>query len=529
MIPIRKALLSVTDKTGLVELAKALIKSNPDITLIASGGTAKTLDEAGIMTTPISQYTCFPECFGGRVKTLHPTIAGGILQRRGIDDGRAEELGIAPIDMVVCNLYAFEKYTDRPFEELIEHMDIGGSTLIRAACKNYLSVACVTDPTDYRALIDELLANKGALSLETRKNLAAKAINTSADYEARLAENFTLHLTEEKTHRPKFSNGKKLRYGENPDQMASLFTNGKGLAAGKVLSGKELSYNNYEDGTVAYLAAQELIPYGIGAAVVKHGSLTGFATGKTCLQAFSRAWQGDSKSAFGSVIALNSFAQTDLIEQLATTFIEVLIAPKFADEIVSWAAKNKPNLRLIETENGQKPEILYKSVSGGVLIQTPKQSFFPFPLEQMLEKQIVTKKKAIGSMKGLFAFGVIAVNFAKSNAIAIVREYEPEFYQLIGMGAGQPNRIDSLMRLAIPKALENLRNEGAENPKEKLGSCLLCSDGFFPFDDSIKAAAEEGIRFIAQPGGSIRDDEIIKAADESGLCMLNTCSRYFSH
>ncbi|NGX57516.1 MAG: Bifunctional purine biosynthesis protein PurH [Chlamydiae bacterium] len=542
MKKVSTVLMSVTDKTGLVEFATQLKTVNPDLTIIASGGTAKTLKEARIDTLSISDYTNYPECFGGRVKTLHPMIAGGILFRRGLHDDEAKKLGIKPIDMVVCNLYDFEAAIGEGLEidKLIEYLDIGGSTLIRAAVKNYTGVVVVVDPHDYPTIIDEMEVD-GSVCLETRENLAVKAINLSADYEALLAEDFTERLKDEKTCRPLLVQGEKLRYGENPDQEAWVykFHDQQGIAQADVLSGKKLSYNNYEDATIAYNAAQNLCnltPFP-GIAIIKHGGICGYATGTNLPRAFQLAWEGDIKSAFGSVIAINNPVTIELVPELEKKFIEVIIAPSFSDEFIEWAKETTPNLRLLRVPNGHKGKLIYKNISGGMLIQTNKDNFYPSGEDMFVHKMgnygVVTKQKPPSSQHGLFQFAVTAVNFAKSNTIAIAREVKPNEYQLIGIGAGQPNRVDCLQLLAIPRAIENLKreNQGKENydPREDLSKCVLASDGFFPFDDSIRYAAEMGLKYCIQPGGSKRDQTVIDAADECGICMIFTGIRNFSH
>ncbi len=551
-IPIQTALFSVTDKTGLRELAQNLLKLNPRIKIIASGGTAKTLADHGIPYTPLHKYTNFPACFGDRVKTLHPRIMGGILFRRNLDEKESKQLDIPSIDLVVCNLYDFKgalKKQPRPnMDELIESMDIGGSTLIRSASKNYAAVAVVVDSKDYPTLLHELTENKGALSLKTRQRLAAKAMKVSADYEATLAKEFVKLGEDQETHNLQLAQGKKLRYGENPSQQGWVyqFEGQTGIAHAEMLSGKELSFNNYEDGTLAYYAAQELNMIGAhpGVAIVKHGSLCAYATGKTSTRAFEKAWECDAKSAFGSVIAFNAKVSSDLIPVLKDKFVEVIVAPEFDHQFIEWSKSSKPNLRLLKTSFEPSEDLIYKSISGGMLVQTKKDRKFHPPLDSLFQPcsssassktklGVVTKQQPQTNQKKLWDFAISAVQFAKSNTIAIVREYEPGFYQLLGMGVGQPNRIDSLQRLALPKAIENLRQEHHDDPHydpiKDLKHCILASDGFFPFDDSIRYAASQGIQSVIQPGGGMRDQEIINAADELNMCMIFTGERYFYH
>lgn len=545
LLPIRRVLISVTDKSGLKELVKGLKDHTQDLEIIASGGTAAALKENNIPFTPLNEYTGFPECFDGRVKTLHPRVAGGILMRRGKDDAEADQLKIDPIDLVICNLYDFQKASlkaDLNTSQLMESMDIGGSTLIRSACKNYGNVAVIVDPKDYPFFIHELKLNNGCISLPTREKLAVKGINASADYEALLAKVLTKRITKEDTDRPLLSRGRKLPYGENPDQEAWVyeFDDQEGLAKAEVLCDKQLSYNNYEDATVAYHAAQELLNLNAsyGVAIIKHGSLCAYATGHSLSEAFEMAWEGDSKSAYGSVIAITSPITDELREEIKNKFVEVLIAPDFDPSFVEWANEHKKRLRLVKVGNHLKSPFSYKNISGGMLVQTRKDALIPDSFEEFFTHQdpklgVVTKESPAKDFYPLFAFGISAVNYAKSNAVAIVRESKPGCYQLIAMGAGQPNRVDSLERLAIPKAIENLQHEHgfdpSYNPKTDLAKCVIASDGFFPFDDSIKFASSAGIKYCVQPGGSKRDHEVIESADKAGMCMVMTGSRYFFH
>lgn len=548
LIPIKTVLISVTDKTALIPFVDGLKKINPSIKMIASGGTFAALQEAGLSPQELSEYTGFPECFNGRVKTLHPKIAGGILFRRGVDDQEAKTLEIDPIDMVVCNLYDFSgaaKNADLEIEKLIEKLDIGGSTLIRSSCKNHVSVAVVVEPQEYSKILEEMQEHQGALSLATRKKLAAKALQKSAEYETTIAKELSRKLIGDEIHYLFLSDGKQLRYGENPDQKAwaYAFKDQKGIVQAEILAGKEVSYNNFEDATVAYNASGNFFEVAAqpNVVIVKHGSFCGAAIAPTLEKAFELAWEGDSKSAFGSVIALHGKVTQDLIPYLTKRFIEVLIAEDFSDEIIAWSQKNKPNLRLLKVPSGQKPDLLYKSVSGGMLVQTPKPSLLPDNWDQLLQTiqtdqgkpiGLVTKQSLGNINKNLFAFAVAAVHYAKSNTVAIVREKEPGEFQILALGVGQPNRVDTLQRLAIPKAIEMLQNENAADPlynyQKDLEKCVLASDGFF-FEDTIRYGAEHGIKYYIQPGGSVKDPEVIKAADSLGVCMIFMGHRYFYH
>jgi phosphoribosylaminoimidazolecarboxamide formyltransferase / IMP cyclohydrolase len=545
LVPIRTALFSVTNKSHLEDFAKKLREINSEMKLIASGGTATSLSNAGIAYTPLSLHTGFPECFAGRVKTLHPKIAGGILWRRDKDQAEARQLDIEPIDLVVCNLYDFEKASEQenmPLEELIESMDIGGSTLIRSAVKNFASVAVIVDPSDYPNILQEMQLHQGKLSLKTREALAVKALNLSSDYEALLAQKLSKRLGSHEIQRPCLIKGRALRYGENPDQKAWIyeFKDGQGIAQAEILSGKELSYNNYEDATLAYHMAAELKDIGMvhAAAIIKHGSLCACATGPTLATAFSKAWDGDTKSAFGSIVAFTSPVSEDLIEPIKSKFVEVLIAPDFSRGFVEWAKASKPNLRLLKTSYNDKNGLFYKTVSGGMLLQTKKDRHSHPAMDSLIKKcdhsaakrvGVVTKQGPHEKQKKLFDFAISAVYFAKSNAIVIAREYQEGHYQVIGMGVGQPNRVDSLQRLALPKSIENLQRDCPQHVEKELARCVMASDGFFPFDDSVRFAASQGIKFIIQPGGSAKDQEVIDAANELNLCMIFTGERYFYH
>ncbi|ADI39000.1 Bifunctional purine biosynthesis protein purH [Waddlia chondrophila 2032/99] len=544
LLPIRRVLISVTDKSGLKKLIKGLQDHTKQLEIIASEGTAAALSEKNIPFTPLRDYTGFPECFGGRVKTLHPRIAGGILFRKGQDEQEAEQLGIGPIDLVVCNLDDFQKASLRAnpsTAQLLESMDIGGSTLIRSACKNYSNVAVIVDPKDYPSFVHELKINSGSVSLETREKLAVKGINACADYEALLAKVLTKRIAKKDTQKPRLTRGKKLPYGENSSQKTWIyqFEEQEGLAKAEILCGKELSYNNYEDAAVAYYAVQELLRLkaACGVAIIKHGSLCAYATGNTLNEAFEMAWEGDSKSAYGSVIAITSPITDELRNGIKNKFVEVLIAPDFSPSFVEWASKNKKRLRMVKIPNHLKSPFSSQNFDGKILAQMSKKILIPENFDSFFTKGennqgIVTKATPSKELYPLFAFGISAVNYAKSNAVAIVREAKPGCYQLIAMGAGQPNRVDSLERLAIPKAIENLQYEHGFNPeydpKVDLGKCVIASDGFFPFDDSIRFATSAGIKYCIQPGGSKRDKEVIEAADKEGMCMVMTGARYFS-
>lgn len=544
LIPIQTVLLSVTDKTGLIAFVDGLKQINPNIRLIASGGTFAALKEAGFSPVELSSYTQFPECFNGRVKTLHPKIAGGILFRRDQDEEEAEKLGIYPIDLVVCNLYDFAGAASDPnleVDQLVEKLDIGGSTLIRASCKNHASVGIVVNPADYAEVLEDIRAHHGVLTLKTREKLCVKALQKSAEYEILLAKEFTRKLSEESIDYLPLVHGKQLRYGENPDQQACsyAFKAEKGVIQAKILAGKEVSYNNFEDATVAYNASQNFseVSASPNVVIVKHGSFCGAGVAPQVVKAFELAWDGDPKSAFGSVIAISGTVTEALVPSIAKKFIEVIIAPEFSDSFISWAKSNKPNLRLLQVDFTNKTPKLYKTISGGVLVQTAKQRLLPENWKELLHGACSHEQKVLGLVteKGidplteeLFAFGVAASHYAKSNTIALVREKDEGQFQILGLGVGQPNRVDTLQRLAYPKAIENLEKEGCKDIKNEMGKCVLASDGFF-FEDTLQFGVEKGIHYYIQPGGSVKDSEVIKAANTLGVCLILTGIRYFYH
>ncbi len=530
-LPIYNILTSVTDKNNLAKFIKGLMSAQPTLKVIASGSTLKYLKENNLNPTSVADYTGFEECFSGRVKTLHPKIAGGILLDKAKDLKEASKLDIKPFDMVICNLYDFKsaKNLNLPLEELIEFIDIGGPTLIRAAAKNYKNVAVLTSVSDYFKVLEEVKALKGSLSLKTRSMLAAKAFKLTAEYETMIASEFSSKQGEDLVSYFTFYNQKKLRYGENPDQKGWLFQlkDEKGIAHSEVISGKELSYNNYEDATIASNAVidlKEMLDQ-ISVSVVKHGSLCGLATAKTVKEAFELAWEADSKSAFGSVIAINESVKEDLCEVVKNKFIEVIIAKDFSNSFVKWAKEHKPMLRLIVSDF-EKQTTLFKKISGGVISQTPLSEISMQDIDDLFaggegfRKGLVTKVVFPNELKELVAFSLIATKYVKSNAIVIGRKVNDSCYQTIGIGSGQPNRIDSMELLAIPKAAKMCKD---------MRECVLASDGFFPFVDSVESANRANIKWIVQPGGAKKDFEVIEKADECQIGMIFTGQRLFSH
>ena len=542
---IQRAILSVTDKTGLVDFARQL--SGLGIELISTGGTAKLLRDSGIAVKDISELTGFPEMLDGRVKTLHPKVHGGILHRREnpAHVAAVAEHSIQPIDMVVVNLYAFEKTAAKAgvaFEELIENIDIGGPSMIRSAAKNFNDVAVVTSPADYPAIAEEL-ARSGTLSLETKWRLAQKAFATTAAYDSAIAStlesifdvnNFEPPAAAElrsagqplrlrsgqawgavptkiepfpQTLRLSFQKVLDLRYGENPHQKAAMYSDGSGVgvANARQLQGKELSYNNIVDLQAAWDLAQEFDPNDEPfCAIIKHTNPAGAATGKTLAEAYKRALECDPVSAFGGVIGVSRPIDAEAAEEMHRLFLEVIAAPGF-DETARAKFVTKKNLRLVEVKAAPQKWIL-KSISGGILLQDADSR----PL-QNIDLKVVTQRAPTPEETRALLFAWKVCKHVKSNAIVYARDG-----QTVGVGAGQMSRVDSA-------------KIGAMKAQLPLKGTVAASDAFFPFPDGVEEIARAGATAIIQPGGSQRDPEIIAAADRLGLAMLFTGVRHFRH
>ena len=519
---IQRAILSVTDKTGLVEFARRLAKMG--VELVSTGGTAKLLRDSGIAVKDISDLTGFPEMLDGRVKTLHPKVHGGILHVRGKAEHRAaiSQHGIEPIDMVVVNLYAFEKTAGKPgveFEDIIENIDIGGPSMVRSAAKNFQDVAIVTSPSDYEAIASEMESGGESLSLKTKWRLAQTAFATTAAYDSAIASTlerigapesdagkFALGSADgfPETLRLSFSKAFDLRYGENPHQRAALYSDGsgKGVANGKQLQGKELSYNNIVDLQAAWDLAQEFEePV---CAIIKHTNPCGTAVATTLAEAYKRALECDPVSAFGGVIGVNRTIDRETATEMAKLFVEAIAAPEF-DDAAREIFGTKKNLRLVEIVPMQQKWVL-KNVSGGVLLQDNDMR----PLSESDLKIVSERKPTEQEMRDLlFAWKVC--KHVKSNAILYARNG-----QSTGVGAGQMSRVDSAKIGAMKSVL------GIE------GS-VAASDAFFPFPDGVEEIAKAGATAIIQPGGSVRDQEVIDAANRLGLAMVLTGVRHFRH
>lgn len=511
---IQRALISVTDKTGVVSFAKALAAKG--IEILSTGGTAKALREGGVPVTEVSDYTGSPEILDGRVKTLHPKIHGGLLARRDKPEhvAQMEQHGIKPIDLVVVNLYPFEEVAERDGvtqEEVIENIDIGGPSMIRSAAKNFAAVTVVTSPDDYEAVLREIEAN-GDTTLDTRTGLASKAFTRTYQYDENIFHYFRGLLGEAELLDLHYEKVCSLRYGENPHQKAAFFRNplnhDANITNAKVLHGKQLSFNNIVDGDAALELVKEFEKPTV--AVIKHNNPCGVASGATIEEALELAFNVDSMSAFGGVIALNRACTMDVVKFINSKkwFVEIVICPKFEEEALKELMK-KPNLRLLETGelkvDVNRRDI--KKVAGGILIQTEDTYV-------VTEKdlKIVSKKQPTPEQIAGMLFATKIVKHVKSNAIVLSKGEV-----VMGIGAGQMSRVDAVF-LACHKAGEE-RSKGS----------VMASDAFFPFSDGIEEAAKHGIEAVIHPGGSIRDEEIIKRCDELGLAMVFTGIRFFRH
>jgi phosphoribosylaminoimidazolecarboxamide formyltransferase / IMP cyclohydrolase len=534
MIKIKRALISVSDKMGVIDFAAALERMNCEI--ISTGGTKKVLEEAGIGVTDISKVTGNPEAFGGRMKTISFQIESALLFDRVKDAEEAKSLDIEPIDMVVCNLYPFAKVkaqgADMP--TLIENIDIGGPTMVRASAKNYKYVATVVDPEDYPALLEELAENDGSLKEETRFDLMRKAFNHTADYDALIATTMDAEAGELSV-RLAYDQAKKLRYGENSHQDAYFLRQrnaDNSYFDMKILHGKELSYNNMVDMYGAIESIRDMRQH--GCAVIKHANPCGLCTGDDQRKVLEYAWAGDPISAFGSVIAFNTIVTLETVEffNLNATdrsqrkFVEIVVAPGFTEEAVDYLCLNK-NLRVVEYDSHfLTPQKDMKFLHNALLYQDSD-------LKIKDKMDCVTKLKPVIDDE-LLDFGLKTVRQLKSNAICLVRKVDKGYCQLLGMGCGQPNRLNST-ELTIKRCHENLLNEcnsddnWEDTIRKKMGEGILFSDAFFPFPDNIEIAHAAGIKTIVQPGGSMRDKSVIEKADELGVGMVFTGMRHFKH
>lgn len=513
--PIRRAILSVTDKTGIADFARALEKVG--VELVSTGGTAKLLRDSGVRVKDISELTGFPEMLDGRVKTLHPKVHGGILHVRDNATHRqaVTDHDIPAIDMVVVNLYAFEKTAAKcgvSFAELIENIDIGGPSMLRSAAKNFEDVAVVTSPEDYASIVDELNST-GGLSLATKWKLAKKAFATTAAYDSSIASSLESiptpgelpsHDAFPNTLRLRFSKLNDLRYGENPHQKAAVYSDGSGLgiANARQLQGKELSYNNLVDLDAAWELCREFKePM---CAIIKHTNPCGAATGQDIVTAYKRALEADPVSAFGGVIGINREIDEAAAEEIAKLFVEAIAAPSYSQGALTRFA-GKKNLRLLEVKPAQIKTVL-KPVSGGILLQDSDSHKLT-----SADLKVVSRRHPTDDETAALLFAWTICKHVKSNAIVYARNG-----QTIGIGAGQMSRVDSC-RLGASKAVLPLTGS------------VAASDAFFPFPDGVEEIAKAGATAIIQPGGSVRDQEVIDAADRLGLAMVFTGIRHFRH
>ena len=526
LVPLRRALLSVSDKTGLVDLGKALAARG--VELLSTGGTAQALRDAGLDVRDVAEVTGFPEMMDGRVKTLHPMVHGGLLALRD-NPAHAEamsEHGIEPIDLLVVNLYPFEATVAKgaDYGTCIENIDIGGPAMIRAAAKNHAFVNVVVDVQDYDALLAELEANGGETSYAFRQNLALTAYSRTAAYDAAVSAWMAGALNEEAPRRRAIAGqlAQTLRYGENPHQKAAFYTDGSnrpGVATAVQHQGKELSYNNINDTDAAFELVAEFDPAEAAAcAIIKHANPCGVARGATQLEAYKAAFDCDRTSAFGGIVAFNQPLEAETAEEITNIFTEVVIAPGASEEAKSIFAKKK-NLRLLTTDG--LPDVMaggltVRQVAGGFLVQDKDNGFVGLD-----DLKVVTKKAPTEEQMRDLLFAWKVAKHVKSNAIVYVKDQAT-----VGVGAGQMSRVDSAL-IAAKKAERMAEALGLPQPLT-IGSAVA-SDAFFPFPDGLLEAAAAGATCVIQPGGSMRDDEVIAAADEAGLAMVFTGMRHFRH
>ncbi|MCV2881923.1 bifunctional phosphoribosylaminoimidazolecarboxamide formyltransferase/IMP cyclohydrolase [Actibacterium sp. XHP0104] len=526
LVPLRRALISVSDKTGLIDFAKALDARG--VELLSTGGTAKALRDAGLAVKDVSEITGFPEMMDGRVKTLHPKVHGGLLALRDNPEHVAamDAHGIGAIDLLVVNLYPFEATVAKgaAYDDCIENIDIGGPAMIRAAAKNHGFVSVVVDVEDYDALLAELAANDGATGLGFRQKLAQTAYARTGAYDAAVS-NWMAGAIGETTPRYRSFSGKlaqTLRYGENPHQQAAFYTDGTnrpGVATAVQHQGKELSYNNINDTDAAFELVAEFDPAESAAcAIIKHANPCGVAKGATLVEAYKAAFDCDRTSAFGGIIALNQPLDADTAREISGIFTEVVIAPGASDEAKEIFAAKK-NLRLLTTEG--LPNVLeggqtVRQVAGGLLVQNKDAGFVG-----MDDLKVVTKKAPTPEQMRDLLFAWKVAKHVKSNAIVYVKDNAT-----VGVGAGQMSRVDSAL-IAAKKAERMAEALGLPQPLT-IGSAVA-SDAFFPFPDGLLEAAAAGATCVIQPGGSMRDNEVIAAADEAGLAMVFTGMRHFRH
>ena len=519
-VKIKTALVSVSDKTGLEKLVHCLTKHN--IQIISTGGTSKAIQELGVSVSDVSSITNFPEMMDGRVKTLHPNIHGGLLAKRDNDDHKnsQKEHGIQDIDLVVVNLYPFEETinSDSNEEKCIENIDIGGPAMLRSAAKNHQFVTVVTDTNDYQDIISELDKNEGSTTLEFRKKLAAKTYAITAQYDTLISNWF---LKDDNELKINFSSpgtlSSELRYGENPHQSAGIYKSSfqkSGIPYADLIQGKELSYNNINDADAALQLIKEFDPKESAVAIIKHANPCGVACGKSLTDAYEKAFSCDTTSAFGGIIAVNQTLDEDTAKKIVEVFTEVIIVP----EITEGAKKilqEKNNIRVlvINTMNENKVNHNFKSIEGGILVQSSDDKE-----TKDSDLKVVTKIQPTKEQKSDMLFAFKVCKHVKSNAIIYVKNKKT-----IGIGAGQMSRVDSA------KIASQKNSEMEPTDENSLKDSIVASDAFFPFADGLLVTISSGATAVIQPGGSIKDDEVIKAADEAGISMVFTGTRHFKH
>jgi phosphoribosylaminoimidazolecarboxamide formyltransferase/IMP cyclohydrolase len=526
LVPVGRALLSVSDKTGLIDLARAL--AGRGVELVSTGGTAAALRMAGLAVTEVAEVTGFPEMMDGRVKTLHPGVHGGLLALRD-DAGHCADMaahGIAPIDLLVVNLYPFEAAVARaaPPAETVEMIDVGGPAMLRAAAKNHRFVAAVTDPEDYPALLAELSANGGATTLAFRQRLALTVFGRTAAYDAAVADWLGAHLAESQPRRRVWAGrlAQGLRYGENPHQGAAFYATGgarDGLAAARQWQGKELSYNNIADTDAALAAVAEFAAGPPACVIVKHANPCGVATGASLAEAYGRAFDCDRTSAFGGIVALNRPLDAETAARIAEIFTEVVIAPG-ADETARALFAERKTLRLLTVEalpDPAAPGLTLHPVAGGLLVQD-RDAVLLAPGAGLT---VASRRAPSAAEMDDLRFAWAVAKHVKSNAIVFARGGAT-----VGIGAGQMSRIDAT-RIAARKGRDMAEALGLPAPATR--GAVVASDAFFPFPDGIEALAEAGATAVIQPGGALRDAEVIAAADALGLAMVLTATRHFRH
>jgi phosphoribosylaminoimidazolecarboxamide formyltransferase/IMP cyclohydrolase len=524
LVPIGRALISVSDKTGLLDLARAL--AGYGVELISTGGTSGMLRAAGLQVRDVSDVTGFPEMMDGRVKTLHPNVHGGLLALRDDDEHLLAMAahGIQPIDLLIVNLYPFEETVAKGADHAtcIENIDIGGPAMIRAASKNHRFVTVVTDPADYAALLDQMRAHDGATTLAFRQSLALTAYSRTAAYDTAVSTWLAGEIGEATPRYRSFAGrlAQPLRYGENPHQSAAFYTDGSrrpGVATARQWQGKELSYNNINDTDAAFELVAEL-GHGPACAIIKHANPCGVASAASLTEAYVRAYSCDQTSAFGGIVALNQTLDAATAEEIVKIFTEVVIAPDATDEAKAIFAAKK-NLRLLTTGALPDPRargLAFRQVAGGFLVQDRDSGQI-----SPTDLKVVTKRAPSEAELHDLRFAWTVAKHVKSNAIIYVKDGAT-----VGVGAGQMSRIDST-RIAARKSQDMAEALGLSAPLTH--GAVVASDAFFPFADGLIAAAEAGATAIIQPGGSMRDDEVIAAADERGLAMLFTGMRHFRH